>query len=258
MKIAVCVKRVPDTASQIKLNADQSGIAPEGVKFIISPYDEFGVEEALKIKENKGEGDVSVITVGNEKAQDVLRSALAMGCDKAVLIESEKNSSLAAAKCLAAKIKAESYDLVFTGKNAIDDDASQVSQMTAQLLSWPHVSSVSSFELTDNGTAKVHRDVNGGDQEVWEIKLPAVFAATKGLNQPRYASLKGIMQSKSKPIEKISVSDLGLSEESLNSNVTVHSLEMPQGRQEGQMFKDNPQEAIKTVVQKLREEAKVI
>lgn len=259
MKIAVCVKRVPDTASNIKLNATGQGIIEDGLKFIISPYDEFGVEEGLKTKEKLGAGEVTALTVGDDKSQDVLRSALAMGCDKAVMVQSQEQlSGLSVAKLLAGKIKADGYQLVFTGKHAIDDDAAQVSQMTAQLLDWPHVTSVSQFELIDENTAKVHRDVDGGNQEVWEIKLPAIFAASKGLNQPRYASLKGIMQSKSKPIDKVSAADLGLDEGALSNNVKVVGYEEPPARQAGQIFKDNPQEAVKEVVKKLREEAKVI
>ena len=257
MKIGVCVKHVPDTAANIKVKSDGSGIEEQGVKFAISPYDEFAVEEALKTKENLGSGEVFAMTVGSKKSQEVLRSALAMGCDKATHIEAETVDPLMTAKLLAKKVQAEGLELVFTGRHATDQDNAQVSQMMAEILGWPHVTVVSSFEL-DGNKAKLTRDADGGTKEQWEVELPAVIAASKGLNEPRYASLKGIMQAKSKPLENLTPDALGLSGEDAEAKVEIKKYMAPPERKAGQMFKDDPEQAVKDVVRLLREEAKVI
>ncbi|MFH1018214.1 MAG: electron transfer flavoprotein subunit beta/FixA family protein [Pseudomonadota bacterium] len=262
MKIGVCIKQVPDTAAKIRAKEDGSGIVEEGIKYVISPYDEYAVEEALRTKEKFAGSEVVVLTVGPKRAQEALRSALAMGCDRAVHINSDGQGlmdSLAVARLLASQIQGEALELVFTGRNAADDDNSQVSQMLGEVLSWPHVAGVSKFELGQDGkNARAERDIEGGAREVWEVQLPAVIAATKGLNEPRYASLKGIMQSKSRPLKEIAVTAAGLQAGELAPKVVWAGFRNPEERKVGRVFKDDPKKAAQEVVRLLRQEAKVI
>ncbi|MFH1262380.1 MAG: electron transfer flavoprotein subunit beta/FixA family protein [Pseudomonadota bacterium] len=262
MKIGVCIKQVPDTASKLRVKEDRSGISEEGIKFVVSPYDEYAVEEALRTKEKIAGSDVTVLTVGPKRAQEALRTALAMGCDKGVHVVSDGHASLdslAVSKLLASRVKDLGLDLVFTGRHAVDDDNAQVSQMLAEFLGWPHVTVVSKCTISPDGkSARVERDVEGGTKEVWEVTLPAVLAGTKGLNEPRYASLKGIMQAKSKPFTTLSVAEAGLSEGELASKVTWSGYVPPPERKPGRMFKDDPVQAVEEVVRLLRQESKVI
>jgi electron transfer flavoprotein beta subunit len=262
VKIGVCIKQVPDTAAKIRAKEDGSGIAEENLKYVISPYDEYALEEALRTKEKLAGSEVVAISVGPKKAQEALRSALATGCDRAIHINTDGHGfldSLAVARLLAAQIKAEGLDLLFTGRNAADDDNAQVSQMIGELLAWPHVTTVSKFELAaDGGKARAERDIEGGAKEVWEFELPAVIAATKGLNDPRYASLKGIMQAKSKPLKEVAVAQAGISAEALKSHVSWGAYRNPEERKAGRVFKDDPKKSAAEVAKLLREEAKVI
>jgi electron transfer flavoprotein beta subunit len=262
MKIGVCIKQVPDTASKLRVKEDRSGISEEGIKFVISPYDEYAVEEAIRTKEKSAGSDVTALTVGPKRAQEALRTALAMGCDKGLHVVSDGHPSLdnlAVAKLLATRVKELGLELVFTGRHAVDDDNAQVSQMLAEILGWPHVTVVSKCTLAPDGkSARVERDVEGGTKEVWEVTLPAVLAGTKGLNEPRYASLKGIMQAKSKPLTTLAIAEAGVSEGELTPKVTWSGYTPPAERKAGKMFKDDPTKAVEEVVRLLREEAKVI
>jgi electron transfer flavoprotein beta subunit len=262
MKIGVCIKQVPDTASKIRAKDDGSGIAEENIKYIISPYDEFGIEEALRTKEKTAGSDVTVFSVGGKRVQEALRTALAMGVDQAVHVNTEGSTtvdSLAVARVLAAQVKAAGSELVFTGRHAVDDDNAQVSQMLAEVLGWPHVTGVSKFELQADGKrARVERVVEGGAKEIWEIELPCVLAATKGLNEPRYASLKGIMQAKSKPLKEVAIAQAGVAADQLKSVVSWTSYKNPPQRTAGKVYKDDPIKAAQEVVRLLRTEAKVI
>lgn len=260
MKIGVCIKRVPDTSSPIKLNAENSGIQEEGLKFVISPYDEFGMEEALKVKEQIGDGaEVIAISVGNEKCHEVLRTALAVGCDRAIHINVADADSLGTAKMLSALIKKENIELLFTGKQAVDADNGQVCQMLGELLDRPQLSGVSGFELKDNTTAEVKREVEGGMTQQWKISLPAIIGANKGLNQPRYASLKGIMAAKKKNIETLELADLGLSDDAIAPKVVLKTYSLPPERGEAKILEgEDLSKSVDTLVNLLRNEAKAI
>ncbi|HLG20318.1 MAG TPA: electron transfer flavoprotein subunit beta/FixA family protein [Bdellovibrionota bacterium] len=262
MKIGVCIKQVPDTASAIRVKEDRSGIIEDGIKFVVSPYDEYAVEEALRTKGKVAGSEVVAITIGPKRSQEALRNALAMGCDRAIHVNTDGHApmdSLGVARLLASQIKTEALELVFTGRHAVDDDNAQVSQMTAELLGWPHATMVIKCEL-DAGAkkARVERPIEGGAKEIWEIELPAVLAATKGLNEPRYASLKGIMQAKSKPLKEIPVAQGGVAETDLAPKVIWSNYTLPPERKAGKVFKDDPAKAVHEVVRLLREEAKVI
>jgi electron transfer flavoprotein beta subunit len=262
MKIGVCIKQVPDTTAKILVREDGTGIKEDGIKFVISPYDEFAVEEAIRLKEKNAGSEVIVFTFGPKRAQEALRSALAMGADRAVHITTENLpsvDSLSTAKVLTKALQKESVEILFTGRHAIDDDCAQVSQMIAEKLQWPHVTVVSKFVLEqDSKTATVERDVDGGSKEVWSVNLPAVFAASKGLNEPRYASLPGIMKAKSKPLAQMTVGDLGLSADDVKAKVVYSHFQVPSEERKMKIFKEPAQQAVVQVVKLLREEAKVI
>ncbi len=250
MKIAVCVKRVPDTESRIKVADNGTSIDEAGVKFILNPYDEFAVEEALQRKEKAGAGEVVVISVGTDAAQETIRTALAMGADRGVLLKADAipADGLAVAKALAAELKGGGYDLILFGKLAVDDYNHQVGVMVAELLGLPCVSSVAKLELAD-GKGTAEREVEGGI-EVSEFALPAVLTADKSLNTPRYPALKGIMAAKKKPIE-VKPAQLG------GSAASVTSLKPPAERQAGKIVGEGVG-AVGELVRLLRTEAKVI
>jgi len=250
MRIAVCVKRVPDTETRIKVLADGQSVDEAGVKFILNPYDEFAVEEALQRRDQAGSGEVVVISLGGDASQETMRTALAMGADRGVLLKADKvpADGLAVAKALAAELKAGGYDLILFGKMAVDDYNHQVGVMVAELLSLPCVSTVAKMEIS--GTQLVaEREVEGG-VEVVECQLPAVVTCDKGLNTPRYPALKGIMAAKKKPIE-VKPAQLG------EARLTVKGLAMPPERKEGRIVGEGVA-AVGELVRLLRQEAKVI
>lgn len=249
MKIAVCVSHVPDTATRIKVGNDGKTLDPSGVTFIINPYDEFAVEEALKTKEKLGSAEVVVITVGNEAAKETIRKALAMGADSAVLIKVESPvDSISVAKALAEEIKAQDAKLVFMGKQSVDYDNSIVGQLTAELLGYNCVSVV--VKLTIEGDKIIaEREIEGG-REVVQTSLPAIITCQKGLNEPRYASLKGIMAAKKKVIEEKTAA-------ASSPAVEVLSMSLPAGKQPGRIIGSDAS-VVPELVRLLREEAKVI
>ena len=261
MKILVLIKQTPDTETKIRLSGDGKSIEQGDVKFIINPYDEYAIEEALKLKEKLGSGEVVIASFGGDSAKELIIKALAMGGDRGLLISNagiESADSLAIAKVLSAAIKSENADAVFCGKQAIDDDNMHVGTMAAELLGWPHVNVVTKFEL--NGTtARVEREVEGGQVELYDVTLPAVFGAHKSLNTPRYASLPGIMKAKKKPFDTKSPTDLGVDAGTLKAKVTIKGYKYPPEKPKGQVFTGEPIEAmVDKVVKLLREEAKVI
>src|SRR5881296_3043934 len=201
MKIAVCVKRVPDSETRVKIAADGKSLDEGGVKFVLNPYDEFAVEEALRRKEAAGAGEVAVIALGPAAAQETIRTALAMGADRGVLLQADRvpADGLETAKALAAELKAGDWDLILFGKMAIDDYNHQVGPMVAELLGLACVTAVAHLELAP-GTGTAEREIEGGI-EVVEFPLPAVLTTEKGLNEPRYPALKGIMAAKKKHLE---------------------------------------------------------
>ncbi len=254
MKIAVCLKPVPATDTRVRIEGGGKRLDPAGVSMVINPYDEFALEEALKLKEAAGAGEVVLLTVGPQGFAPTIRNGLAMGADSAVLLIADGEvDTLQVARALAAEITGKGFDLVFCGKQAADDDAAQVAPMLAELLALPCATVVTRLTLEGAvapGTkAHAHREIEGGVEEV-SFTLPAVVAAQKGLNEPRYPSLKGIMAAKKKPIEERAA---GLGEPSLE----VLSLTLPAARSAGRIVGEGVA-AVPELVRLLREEAKVI
>ncbi|OGU65113.1 MAG: electron transfer flavoprotein subunit beta [Stygiobacter sp. RIFOXYC12_FULL_38_8] len=248
MKIAVCVSHVPDTAARINIGADGKSIDAAGVTFVVNPYDEFAIEEALKTKEKLG-GETVAISLGGDANKETLRKALAMGIDNAVLLKDDSyRDSLSVAKALAEEIKAQGAELVFFGKQSVDYDNSVVGQMTSELLGYNCISVAVSFTL-DGTKVTCEREIEGG-KEVVETSLPAVVTAQKGLNEPRYASLKGIMAAKKKVIEEKQPAA------SVNY-VEVAAMKRPAAKQAGKIV-GTDSSAVPELVRLLREEAKVI
>ncbi|MBV6419219.1 MAG: Electron transfer flavoprotein subunit beta [Ignavibacteriaceae bacterium] len=249
MKIIVCVSHVPDTATRIKVGIDGKTIDPAGVTFIINPYDEYAVEEALKMKEKIGTGEVIVITVGTESSKETIRKALAMGADSGVLLKDEnRRDSIGIAKALADEIKNQGAQIVFMGKQSVDYDNSIVGQLTAELLDFNCVAVCVKLDI-DNNKVVAEREIEGG-REVVETSLPAVITCQKGLNEPRYASLKGIMAAKKKNIEEKPASAYTPTSE-------VVSMHLPAGKQPGRIIGSDVS-AVPELVRLLKEEAKVI
>jgi electron transfer flavoprotein beta subunit len=246
----VCIKQVADTETRVKVAADGKVLDPAGVTWILNPYDEFALEQALRIKESQGSGEVVVISLGAAQVQTTLRNALAMGADRAIHLKTEGPSAdpLATAKALASEIQVLAPQIVWLGKQAVDDDQAQVGPMLGELLSWPCVTVVAKFELSGN-KAVVEREIEGG-REVIEVELPVVLAADKGLNEPRYASLKGIMAAKKKPIDEKAAS-------LAHPGLEILSMALPAGRAAGRIVGEGVG-AVPELVKLLREEAKVI
>jgi electron transfer flavoprotein beta subunit len=258
MKIAVCVKYVPDTAIRVKVSADGKTVDLSDVTCVVNPYDEFAVEEALQIKERLG-GEVVVIGAGSEKATAGLRTCLAMGADRAVLIQDdglENADSLAVGSALARVCRDLNPDVILFGKHAIGVDNGQVPAVVAELLDVPQVSVIVKLEIRPDGF-KAEREIEGA-REIVEGSLPAVFTAQKGLNNPRYASLKGIMAAKKKPIETRSTASLGLGADDLASRLSVEQVTLPPPRPPGKVLTGETAEAVEQLIRLLREEAKII
>jgi len=246
----VCVKQVPDTETRVKLAADGRNLDPAGVTWILNPYDEYAAEQALRVREQQGGGEVVAISVGGAGVQTTLRNVLALGADRAVHLKSELAAPdpLAVARALAAEIRGLGPSLVWFGKQAVDDDQAQVGPVVAELLDLPCVTVAATFVL-EGEKVTVEREIEGG-REVVELALPAVITADKGLNDPRYASLKGIMAAKKKPIEE-KPAELG------EPNLEVVALELPPARAAGRIVGQGA-EAVAELVRVLREDAKVI
>jgi len=259
MKILVAVKQVPDTATQVKISSDPKAIDTAGITWIVSPYDEFAIEEALRIKEKRGQGEVVAVTLGPDRAKEALRSALAMGCDRAIHVNDPALTAadtLTMARALAAVVKQEAPQLVLCGRQAIDDDAGAVGAQLAEVLGWPCASWI--MEEAVDGDAKnirVGRQVEGG-LEIFDIPLPAVLSAQKGLNEPRYPTLKGIMGAKKKEIKDVKASDLGSAPEP--PQLSIVGLQALPPRPPGRIIQGDVPTAVKELVRALREDAKAI
>jgi electron transfer flavoprotein beta subunit len=255
----VCISHVPDTESRIKVAADARKIDETGLKFIVSPYDEFALEEAIRLKEKSG-GDVTVIAFGPDRVQQGLREALARGATKALHIKGESSDadSLGIAKVLAAAIKTVPHDVVFLGKQGVGTDNGLVGPMVAELLGYPQVNVVTHLEIGE-GKLTAHREIESAE-EVIEAPTPAVVTAQKGLNEPRYASLKGIMAAKKIAIDTKSVTDLGLDESDVfNQRVTVVKLELPAEKSGGRKIEGgDAAAAAKEIIKYIRDEAKAL
>lgn len=258
MKIFVCIKQVPDTETKIKLLADGSGIDETGIKWVVNPYDEIAIEEGLKLKETFSGSTVTAITVGpKSRAGDALRTAMAMGADDSILIDAPSNiDGFSAAKAIAAAIKKEGgADLVLTGKLAIDDNASATPQFLAEFLEIPHVTVVSKLNVSEK-SLEAEREIEGGSKEIFELQLPALVAANKGLNMPRYASLPGIMKAKKKPLKELSLSELGLDDSA--TRVSYSGFQLPSEKPPVKMIDGEPAQQAAELVRLLKDEAKVL
>ncbi|HYR27231.1 MAG TPA: electron transfer flavoprotein subunit beta/FixA family protein [Thermoanaerobaculia bacterium] len=259
MNSVVCISHVPDTESRIKIAADGRKVDEAGLKFIVSPYDEFALEEAIRLKEKSG-GDVTVLTFGPDRAQQALREALARGATKAMHVKGESSDadSLGIAKVLAAAIKSVPHDVVFLGKQGVGTDNGLVGPMLAELLGYPQVNVVTHLEVGD-GKLTAHREIEGAE-EVLEAPTPAVVTAQKGLNEPRYAGIKGIMAAKKIAIDTKSIADLGLDEaDVLNQRVKVVKLEMPAEKSGGRKIDGgDPAAAAAEIIKYIRDEAKAL
>ncbi len=249
MKILVPIKRVPDPATTIRVLPDGSGIATDNIKWVINPFDEIALEEALRIKERQGAGDVVLVSIGQQSWQEQLRTGLAMGADRAILVKAEQPvDTFAVARILAKIVADEKPELVIIGKQAIDDDSNQVGQILAELLGWPQATFASKIEIAD-GRCTVIREADGGLETV-AFTLPAVITTDLRLNEPRYASLPGIMKARKKPLKEIAVDTLGLD---LHPRVKIKAMKAPQKRQAGRKLS-----SVQELVQALHTEAKVI
>ncbi len=247
MNTAVCIKRVPDTEARIRASGD--GVDTGGAKHIVSPYDEFAVEAALRLKEAVGGGETIAVSLGGSEVGEQLRSALAMGADRAIRLDAEGSmDGLETARALAAGLEGEGLDLILFGSKAADDDQQQVGPMVAELMGLPCVTVVAELEVED-GTVVCHREIEGGT-EIVEVELPAVVTITKGPYEPRYPSLKGIMAAKKKPMEEKPA-------EVRESRIRVRSYSDPEPRPEGKIVGEGP-DAVPELVRLLRDEAKVL
>ncbi|HUY19469.1 MAG TPA: electron transfer flavoprotein subunit beta/FixA family protein [Candidatus Binataceae bacterium] len=249
MKILVPVKRVPDPATTIRVLPDGSGIATDNIKWVINPFDEIAIEEALRIKEKQGSGEVVLCSIGQASWQEQLRTGLAMGADRAILVKSEQPlDTLAIARILVKIVKDDQPELVIIGKQAIDDDSNQVGQMMAEMLGWPQATFASKIELAD-GKCTVTREVDGGLETI-AFPLPAVVTTDLRLNEPRYASLPGIMKARKKELKEIAAESLGLD---LAPRLKVKRLTAPPKREAGRKV-ESPADLIAL----LHSDAKVI
>jgi electron transfer flavoprotein beta subunit len=258
MKVFVCIKQVPDTETKIKIRGDGNGIDTAGVKWVMNPYDEFAVEEAIKMREAGKATQVIAVSLGPKaRVNETLRTALAMGADEAIVIDAGDDlDSYTTAKALAAAIRAEGeFKMILTGKQAIDDNQSAVSQMLAEFLNIPHATVVSKIEYADSQVT-CEREVEGGTREVVQLTLPAVVGANKGLNAPRYASLPGIMKAKKKTIKEIAINTLDTGDGDVRSQFV--GFQLPPDKPAVKMIAGDAASASAQLAKLLREEAKVI
>jgi len=259
VNIGVLLKQVPDTETRIKINGDADGIEEGDIKWIVNPYDEFAVEQALQVKAAVG-GEVVIFSLGAARTLDAARTALAMGADRAVILDDDGyagSDSLGVARALAKAAQEEGIELLFAGKQAIDDDAVQVPQIVGTLLEWPVATAITSYEQ-DGDSVTVKREVGGGQTEVVKVSLPAVFTADKGLNSPRYASLPGIMKAKSKPVKRYAPGDLGVDVGADEAKVTTNGYHLPPPRPAGRILDGELSDQVAELVKLLRQEAKVL
>ncbi len=261
MKFLVCIKHVPDTETKVAVHADGNRLDPAAVtKWGASPYDEHALEQALRFRETAGEGEVVAVCAGSQACQMTLRTALATGADRAVLVDHEgfeAAESLVRARALAAVVAKEEPDIVLLGKYGVGTDEGTTGPMLAELLGWPHVAAIASLTL-DGTNFEASRPVEGA-VEIHQGSLPALFTCDKGLNKPRLPSLRGIMQSKKKPIESLSLADLSLGDDLLRAPRLIwDSFALPLPRPSGRLIEGNAETAARELVRVLHEEAKVL
>lgn len=257
MNIYVLMKRTFDTEEKIALSGGK--IKEDGAEFIINPYDEYAIEEAIQVRDAQG-GEVTVVSVGNEEAEKQLRTALAMGADKAVLINTEDDleygDQFTTAKILAQYLKDKEVDLIIGGNVAIDGGSGQVGPRVAELLGITYVTTITKLEI-NGSTATVVRDVEG-DSEVIETALPLLVTAQQGLNEPRYPSLPGIMKAKKKPLEELELDDLDLEEDDVEAKTKTIEIYLPAQKEAGRVLAGELSDQVKELVNLLHSEAKVV
>lgn len=256
MVIAVLIKRVPDTASVFGISEDGKTATSSNPKFVMNPYDEHAVEEALRLREQEG-GEVVVISAGPPGSQEVIRAALAMGADSGVLITGvEGLTAKGLSVVLAAGLKSVSANIVFAGRQAVDSDGSQVPDRVAEILNLPHVSCITRFVLTQ-GKARVDREIEGG-RYTFEVSLPALFTTQKGINTPRYPTLPNIMKAKRKPITERTVESLKVSRTSLAPGLSLNALSLPRQNRLRKIIEGEPFHQVQELFHALREKEKVL
>jgi electron transfer flavoprotein beta subunit len=257
MNIYVLMKRTFDTEEKISISGGK--INEDGAEFIINPYDEFAIEEAIQVRDANS-GEVTIISVGNEDTEKQLRTALAMGADKAVLInvedDIENSDQYTTAKILAEYLKDKDADLIIGGNVAIDGGSGQVGPRVAELLNIPYVTTITKLEI-DGSAVTVTRDVEG-DSEVIETSLPLLVTAQQGLNEPRYPSLPGIMKAKKKPLDELELDDLDLEEDDVEAKTKTIEIYLPPQKEAGKVLAGDLNDQVKELVQLLHTEAKVI
>lgn len=256
MNIVVIMKRTFDTEEKITISNGE--ISDEGVEWIINPYDEYAVEEAILLKEKHG-GEITVVTFGEEEAEKQLRTALAMGADQAVLIECDDVDAVdqyTTAKVLAKLLSEKEYDLILAGNVAVDGGSGQVGPRVAAELGIEHVTSVTKLDI-EGDKAIIERDVEG-DKEIVEVALPVLLTAQQGLNEPRYPSLPGIMKAKKKPMERLDLDDLDIDEEEFESKTRTCEIYLPPKKTAGKILEGEINEQVNELLSLLKSEAKVI
>jgi electron transfer flavoprotein beta subunit len=257
MNIYVLMKRTFDTEEKISISNGQ--ISEDGAEFIINPYDEYAIEEAIQVRDEHG-GEITVVTVGGEEGEKQLRTALAMGADKAVLINTEDDvengDQFTTAKILSEYLKDKDADLILAGNVAIDGGSGQVGPRVAEQLNIPYVTTITSLEI-DGSTVTVVRDVEG-DSETIETSLPLLVTAQQGLNEPRYPSLPGIMKAKKKPLDEIEIDDLDLEEEDVEAKTKTIEIFLPPEKQAGKVLEGELDDQVKELVDLLHTQAKVV
>ncbi|WP_068674559.1 electron transfer flavoprotein subunit beta/FixA family protein [Oceanobacillus sp. Castelsardo] len=257
MNIYVLLKRTFDTEEKIVVS--NGVIEEDGAEFIINPYDEYAVEEAIKQRDEHG-GEVTVVTIGDEESEKQLRTALAMGADKAVLINTEEDleegDQFTSAKILEAFFEDKEVDLILAGNVAIDEASGQVGPRVAELLGMPYVTTITKLSI-DGETVNIEKDVEG-DVEVIETSLPLLVTCQQGLNEPRYPSLPGIMKAKKKPLEELELDDLDIDEDDVEAKTKTIDIFLPAEKEAGKVLEGELQEQVKELVSLLKNEAKVI
>ncbi len=262
MRIAVLIKQVPSSEARIRITADGRGIEPGDVEFVVNPYDEYAMEAALQLKDKFG-AEVVTVSLGPPRIHEALRTSLALGADRAVALDDPALFGADAggvARMLAAAVRKLEADLVLCGKLSIDEENSSVGVQVAELLGWPHVSVVSKLEFADERHARVEREIEGGVEQI-DVDCPAVLTANKGLNEPRYPSLKGIMMAKKKPLESWDAAALGLDASAVGAaaaRVRIVALEPPPPRPAGQLVTGDAKEMVTKVVAALKNDRKLI
>lgn len=255
MNILVCLKQTFDTEEKIVL--ENGKVKEEGVQFIINPYDEYAVEEAIVLRDKLG-GKVTLLTLGPARAEEAIRKALAMGADEAIHINDETlfGDESTAAKVLAKAIEGQTYDIILAGNQAVDDGSGQVAVRLAELLGIPHISTITKLEV-DGTHVRAERDAEG-DVEVVEADLPVLVTAQQGLNEPRYPSLIGIRKANKKPLSRLTASDLGISAADVAAQTEIREIYLPPAKTGGRILEGELDDQVKQLVHLLHEEAKVI